>query len=392
MIFFNAIGQVSALGENTAALRGNLRSGLVPPWEMDDTFLVDHRAVPVGAIKAPLPAIPPRHREHGSRNNRLALAALEQIREEVEDAIRRFGAKRIGVIMGTSTSGISDGESALAHFQRHGEWPEIFFYRQQEFGDTSDFLSKFLGVEGVSYTISTACSSSARAIISAARLIRAGVIDAAITGGADSLCRMTLNGFNSLEALSMTGCAPFSKNRDGITIGESAVLFLLSKSPASVALRGIGESSDGYHMSAPHPDGIGAEKAIRQALREANVEPSGIGYLNLHGTGTPLNDKMESKAVSRVFGSETPCSSTKHLTGHTLGACGALELAICCALLDDASLSLPSQVFTRENPLDETLAPIGLVTKPNQKLETGLALSNSFAFGGNNVSLCVGRA
>jgi 3-oxoacyl-[acyl-carrier-protein] synthase-1 len=359
---------------------------------MDDTFLVDHRAVPVGAIKAPLPAIPPRHREHGSRNNRLALAALEQIREEVEDAIRRFGAKRIGVIMGTSTSGISDGESALAHFQRHGEWPEIFFYRQQEFGDTSDFLSKFLGVEGVSYTISTACSSSARAIISAARLIRAGVIDAAITGGADSLCRMTLNGFNSLEALSMTGCAPFSKNRDGITIGESAVLFLLSKSPASVALRGIGESSDGYHMSAPHPDGIGAEKAIRQALREANVEPSGIGYLNLHGTGTPLNDKMESKAVSRVFGSETPCSSTKHLTGHTLGACGALELAICCALLDDASLSLPSQVFTRENPLDETLAPIGLVTKPNQKLETGLALSNSFAFGGNNVSLCVGRA
>ncbi|MDR2862760.1 MAG: beta-ketoacyl-[acyl-carrier-protein] synthase family protein, partial [Puniceicoccales bacterium] len=360
-------------------------------WQPCTDWLTDGKSTPVGAVSAPLPEIPPHFARHNSRNNRLLLAALAQIRPAVDSALARYGAARIGIIMGTSNSGIDEGGLAIARHRADGVFPEGYFYQQQELGDPAAFLGAYLGTEGPCYTISTACSSSSRAIISARRLISAGVVDAVIAGGADALCRMTLNGFHSLEALSLTGCRPFAANRDGITIGEAAALVLLSREPAPVALLGTGESSDAYHASAPHPDGIGAEAAMRQALDDARLAPGDIGYINFHGTGTPLNDSMESIATHRIFGTGVPCSSTKHLTGHTLGTCGVTEAALCHLLLTDPGVPLPPQDFS-QGERDATLAPVALVDTPGQALGKPRILSNSFAFGGNNACLLIGAA
>ncbi|MBP9642537.1 MAG: beta-ketoacyl-ACP synthase, partial [Budvicia sp.] len=207
-------------------------------------------------------------------------------------------------------------------------------------------------------------------------------------GGADSLCRMAINGFDSLESISYQRCMPFAQQRDGINIGESAGLILLSREPAKVALLGSGESSDAWHMSAPHPEGIGAERAMRMALEQANFEPEQVGYINLHGTATPLNDVAEAQAVNRVFGAATPCSSTKHLTGHTLGAAGVTEAALSWLILD-RDLTLPIQDFS-VSVKDPTIADINLLTAP-QKLAKKAIISNSFAFGGNNACLLLGE-
>ena len=198
----------------------------------------------------------------------------------------------------------------------------------------AEFAARYLGLTGPRYTISTACSSSANAFARRARLLAAGRCDAAVVGGADSLCRLTLNGFDALESLSPELCNPFSRNRRGINIGEGACVFLVTRTPSAVRLCGVGESSDGYHMSAPDPDGRGAEIAIRAALAQAGLQPADVGYVNLHGTATLKNDEMESRVVARVFGTATPCGSTKSLIGHTLGAAGAQELGLCWLLLD----------------------------------------------------------
>lgn len=389
MIFLQAVGSISTLGSSQRKLHDSLHSGIVPAWSVFPDVLPEGKSAPVGAITTTLPVIPPDWEKHRSRNNRLLLAALAQIQPAMDALQNRFPPHRIGVILGTSTSGIAEGEIAVAHHERHGRTPPDYHYQQQELGDPALFLSAWLGLSGPAYTISTACSSSARAFISARRLIQAGVIDAAVVGGADSLCRMTLNGFHSLSALSLSGCRPFAANRDGIVIGEGAALFLLARDPAPVALLGCGESSDAHHMSAPHPDGRGAESAMRQALAEARLSPSDIGYLNLHGTATPQNDAMESAAVYRVFQSDVPCSSTKHLTGHTLGACGAVEAAICHALLTDGSLPLPAQDFSAA-PRDSSLPSIDLIQNRETFLGARAILSSNFAFGGNNACLLFG--
>nr|MBP9678449.1 beta-ketoacyl-ACP synthase [Aeromonas sp.] len=237
------------------------------------------------------------------------------------------------------------------------------------------------------YTLSTACSSSARAFISGQRMLAAGLVDAVLVGGADSLCGLTLNGFDSLESLSGTLCQPFDNGRQGINIGEGAALFLLSRQPAPLALLGVGESSDAWHISAPHPDGVGAEAAMGMALAQAGLTPEQVGYINLHGTATRLNDAMESQAVYRLFGDRVPCSSTKPLTGHVLGAAGAIEAALACLLLERALPLPPQRVMTG----DPALAPIRLVSGTTP-LATPRILSNSFAFGGNNVSLLFGKS
>jgi 3-oxoacyl-[acyl-carrier-protein] synthase-1 len=296
-------------------------------------------------------------------------------------------------VLGTSTAGIGEAELAIAAARRGEVIPPAFDYRQQELGSPSEFLSRYLGLEGPAYTLSTACSSSARAFISGQRMLAAGLVDAVLVGGADSLCGLTLNGFDSLESLSGTLCQPFDNGRQGINIGEGAALFLLSRTPAPLALLGVGESSDAWHISAPHPDGVGAEAAMQMALAQAGVTPEQVGYINLHGTATRLNDAMESQAVHRLFGDKVPCSSTKALTGHTLGAAGAIEAALACLLLERA-LPLPPQ---RALPLppqrvmtpDPALAPIRLVSNETL-LAAPRVLSNSFAFGGNNVSLLFG--
>ncbi|MFS7251948.1 beta-ketoacyl-[acyl-carrier-protein] synthase family protein [Rahnella rivi] len=388
MIYFSAVGMVNALGNDLVQIAQNLTAGTAPGMSLQEGWLTENRPVWLGAVTGDLPAIPGDLMAHRSRNNQLLLAALAQIESQVSAAIAQYGKDRVAVIMGTSTSGIAEGEEAVRYLHQHGEFPPGFDYRQQELGDPSQFMAELLDLSGPAYTLSTACSSSARAIISGKRLIEAGLVDAAIVGGADSLCRMPVNGFNSLESLSHGRCAPFGQGRDGINIGEASALILLTREPAEVALLGVGESSDAWHMSAPHPEGLGAERAITMALKMAGLTASDVGYINAHGTATSLNDQVEAAVIHRLFGNSTPCSSTKHLTGHTLGAAGATEAALSWLILTQA-LHLPHQDFSQISR-DVSLPDIWLATT-GQPLARPVILSNSFAFGGNNASILIGR-
>ena len=388
MIYFSAVGMVNALGNDLVQIAQNLTAGTAPGMSLQEGWLTENRPVWLGTVTGDLPAIPGDLMAHRSRNNQLLLAALAQIESQVRAAIAQYGKDRVAVIMGTSTSGIAEGEEAVRYLHQHGEFPPGFDYRQQELGDPSQFMAELLDLSGPAYTLSTACSSSARAIISGKRLIEAGLVDAAIVGGADSLCRMPVNGFNSLESLSHGRCAPFGQGRDGINIGEASALILLTREPAEVALLGVGESSDAWHMSAPHPEGLGAERAITMALKMAGLTASDVGYINAHGTATPLNDQVEAAVIHRLFGNSTPCSSTKHLTGHTLGAAGATEAALSWLILTQA-LHLPHQDFSQISR-DVSLPDIWLATT-GQPLARPVILSNSFAFGGNNASILIGR-
>ncbi len=259
-------------------------------------------------------------------------------------------------------------------------------------GGTAQFIARELKVHGPVYGISTACSSGAKALAAARRLIRAGICDAVIAGGVDTLCRLTVNGFSSLEAVSDTPCNPFSQNRNGINIGEGGALFLVSGERSGIELAGVGEGSDAHHISAPDPTGSGAMRCMSAAIKDAAVTPSEVGYVNLHGTGTELNDQMESLAMYEVFGGKTLCSSTKSFTGHTLGAAGAVEAGICWLVLSEEGRGvLPVHLW--DGVYDPALPRLNLVDE-NSVLNDPLryALSNSFAFGGNNISLLLGNS
>lgn len=382
MIYISAFGMVNALGNSLEQITAQLTSGHAPGMQPREGWLQQGKTCWLGEVPGELPAVPVALAVHDTRNNQLLLAALAQIRPAVDDAIARFGRERVAVVLGTSTSGVDEGDR-----QVDGGLPG-YDYRMQELGDPSRFLAHHLELDGPAYTISTACSSSARALISGQRLIEAGLVDVALVGGADSLSRMPINGFASLDSLSERQCAPFSAERDGISIGEAGALLLLTREAQPLALLGAGESSDAWHMSAPHPEGIGAEQAMKMALKQAELQPQDIGYINLHGTATPLNDQVESGVIHRLFGDRVPCSSTKHLTGHTLGAAGATEAAL-AALIVQQNLALPAQDFSATT-LDSTLPVCGLLTSP-QPLARPIIASNSFAFGGNNTCLIVGK-
>lgn len=326
------------------------------------------------------------------RNNRLARLGLAQdgFGAAVRVARDRYGPDRIGVFIGTSTSGIGATESAYR--QRDpitGSLPERFDYQHtHNVFSVADFTRRWLGLSGVAMAISTACSSSAKAFASAWRQMRAGFCDAAVIGGVDSLCLTTLYGFNALGLASTQPCRPWDTERDGLNVGEAAGFALLEwaePGDARVLLLGYGESSDAYHMTAAHPEGAGAALAMQQALARAEVAPEQVDYINLHGTATPLNDAAEDRAVVRVFGSDTPCSSTKGWTGHTLGAAGITE-AVFVALCLEHGL-IPGTLNTRQR--DPKLGA-GVVLN-NQERPLRMALSNSFGFGGTNCSLLFGR-
>lgn len=387
MIYISAVGMINALGRSNAEIAANLTRGVAPGMQRREGWLYDVPDAMLGGVEGELPAISDEFSAHRTRNNQLLLAALAQIQPTVDEAITHVGRDRVAVVLGTSTSGLDEGDQ---HVNRalNGQPPAGWQYAQQELGDPSRFLSHWLALDGPAFTLSTACSSSARAIISGRRLIEAGLADVAIVGGADTLSRMPVNGFHSLESFSPSLCQPFAQDRGGITIGEGAALMVLTREPQPLTLLGIGESSDAYHISAPHPQGEGAIRAIGQALREAGMTPADVGYINLHGTATPLNDQIESRVVNQLFGETTPCSSTKHLTGHTLGAAGITEAAL-CALILQQDLPLPPQDFSR-SPLDPALPPCGVLTIA-QPLARPVILSNSFAFGGNNASILLGR-
>jgi 3-oxoacyl-[acyl-carrier-protein] synthase-1 len=394
--YLNALGLVNALGNGCGEIGRRLLAGDGTGMVLETGWLAAGGEALVGRVMGELPGVPEQLARYDCRNNRLLLAALAQIADVVEQAIGRYGRTRIGVVLGTSTSGIREGEAAITDLDRDGAMPAGFDYAAQEIGTAAPFLARHLGLLGPAYTVSTACTSSAKALVSARLLLAAGVCDAVLAGGVDSLCRLTVSGFTALESVSPERCNPMSANRRGINVGEGAALFLMTREATPgdtpIALQGCGESSDAHHISAPHPDGLGAERAMRAALDDAGMSPADIAYVNLHGTATPLNDEMESRAMARVFPGDTPCSSTKPLTGHTLGAAGASEAGFCWLALRDDNRRLPPHLW--DGVADPALPPLHLV-KPGERMRQDgkrVVMSNGFAFGGSNVSLILGDA
>jgi 3-oxoacyl-[acyl-carrier-protein] synthase-1 len=388
MPYLNECGIVCSLGDSHDKIKTRLFEQASSGVSVTQDWSA--RPLPLGCVDGPLVDMRDWPPAQCSRNNQLALTALQQIRAAVDAAIARYGAHRVGVVVGTSTSGIAGTETALRHRATHGALPDSFHYEQQEMGSPAAMLAMALGISGPAYVHSSACSSSAKAMASAARLINMGLCDAVLTGGVDSLCAFTVAGFSALESVSDTQCNPLSVNRKGINIGEGAALFLMSREPARVALRGWGESSDGHHMSAPDPSGSGARLAIAQALKRAGVEAADIDYINLHGTATLQNDAMESRVIHELFGDRVAVSSTKPFTGHALGAAAAIEAALCWLAMQNEEGRLPPHLW--DGVSDPALPKLN-VAIPGAVLGRPLrwALSNSFAFGGSNATLVLGR-
>ena len=386
-----ALGIVTPLGcgvaENRAGLIAGDRRGIIPR----DDLVADARRY-FGVVTASLPPLPPDLARYDCRNNRIALLALREIHDALAAAKQAYGPRRIAVVMGSSTSGFEEAERAFVSRAASGALPPQFDLAQLEFGGLSDFVAAAAAVTGPAYAISTACSSGAKALVSARALLQLDLCDAVIVGGVDTLCRFTANGFASLSAMSAGLTNPMSNNRDGLNLGEGGALFLMTREVGGVQLLGAGESSDAHHMSAPHPQGAGARAAMAAALADARLAPEAIAYLNLHGTGTPLNDASESMAVAALFGLALPCSSTKPLTGHTLGASGAIEAGFLWLLLTGDRRAVPLPPHRFDGVRDDDLAALRLVGEGERlELAGGQALmSNSFGFGGSNCSLVLG--
>lgn len=383
---------INSLGGGADAVLLGLRekrSGLAP-CDFDtaaiDTYIGRVRGLEDFSVRSDLA-------DFDCRNNRLVQRCFGQdgFEERVAEARGRYGPGRIGVFLGTSTSGIHATE--LAYRRRDpqtGALPSDYHYAEtQNAFSLGEFVRRYSGLNGPAFVVSSACSSTAKVFGNAARMIAAGVCDAAVVGGADSLCLTTLYGFHSLELTSRGPCRPYDAERDGISIGEGAGFALIEKADRAVSgtalLLGVGESSDAYHMSTPHPEGVGAKLAMRQALESAALQPSDIDYVNLHGTATKTNDASEDRAVVEVFGPDTPCSSTKGSTGHLLGAAGITEAII--SILAIRNDFMPGSANTKE--VDPALKCRYLL----DSREAGVrrVLTNSFGFGGSNCSLILGR-
>ncbi|MDQ8022722.1 MAG: beta-ketoacyl-ACP synthase [Moraxellaceae bacterium] len=387
-VFLNTVGLLCALGDSTETVRENLFAGHAPGMRSTDAFSPG-RPLTLGTVSATLPTLDDQPLPLRGRNNALLALAFAQIETAYRQLAQGIAPERIAVILGTSTSSISQTEYALPYKAEHGDWPADYHYAHHELGTPATFIAHLSGARGPAYAISTACSSSARALATGARMLRAGMADLVIAGGADSLCHFTVAGFSALESVSAERCNPFSANRHGINIGEGAALFVMSREPGPVALGGWGESSDAHHISAPEPTGRGAHEAVRQALQRAGLDATQLDYINCHGTATPLNDAME----SRVFGElcpQVPASSTKALTGHTLGAAGAVEAALCWLTLTDAQHRLPPNLW--DGQADSELPALNLVAVGDRATQpVRNVLSTSFAFGGNNAALVLSR-
>lgn len=383
-----AMTVTSALGTGRAATRAALharRGGLAPC-----TLPGMPQGIWTGRIADA--ELPPIEGPFDCRNNRIAEAALraDGFADAVLAARERHGAARVAVILGTSTSGIEQTEQAYAHRDAQGALPACLdFARTHDLHSLPRYVRARLGLRGPALSISTACTSGALTLLEAARMIAVGVADAVVAGGADSLCRLTLHGFASLELLSRGACRPCAEDRDGICIGEAAGLVLLERAgpgdAGAIGLLGAGASSDGHHMSSPHPEGIGAVTAMRAALASAGIGAGDIDCIAMHGTGTRANDAMEDRAIAQVFGDHVPASSTKGYTGHTLGASGALEAVMAALCIEDGlipgclNIDAADPGFASRIVVDNRVARVDRVLK------------NAFGFGGSNVSLVIGR-
>lgn len=390
MTAITAITSVSAAGRGAAELLASLRgrrSGLRP----DDFSGAPGWIGRVAGIEAH--GMPAGFERFDCRNNRLADMALETdgFAAAVASAREFYGAHRVAVVLGTSTSGVLSAEDAFAGRDAEGRLPADFRYAEtQDLFSAADYVRTRLGLTGPAMVVSVACASSARAFVDARQWMAAGVCDAAVVGGVDTLCRLTLRGFAALDLVSPEPCRPGDAERSGISIGEAAGFALLerpgARGPAVLTLLGAGCSSDGHHMSAPHPEGAGAAAAMRGALADAGLEAGEVDYVNLHGTGTRANDAAEDLATVAVFGTDVACSSTKGWTGHTLGACGALEAAVAAASIGDGLL--PGALGVR---VADPAFRARLLTE-NVAGRVRRVLSSSFGFGGVNCALVFGAA
>ena len=385
---------VNCLGAGSRAVADAMRdrrSGLAP-CDFETVALDTH----IGRVHG-LEALPVRSDlgAYDCRNNRLAQLGIELdgFAGAVTQARDRYGAARIGVFVGTSTSGILETE--LAYRRRDpvtGALPRDYRYTQtHNTFSLADFVRRFLGLQGPAIVVSSACSSTAKVFGNAARMIAAGACDAAVVGGVDSLCLTTLYGFHSLELTSRGPCRPFDAERDGLSIGEGAGFALLERVEArpgagATRLLGIGDSCDAYHMSTPHPEGLGARLAMQRALASAGLTPADIDYVNLHGTATRANDAAEDRSVWELFGDGIPCSSTKGATGHLLGAAGITEIIISILAIEHGLM--PGSAHTRR--VDPAMRSNYLMETRDARVRR--VLSNSFGFGGSNCSVVLGAA
>ncbi len=368
------------------------QSGLTP-CDFEGTTLPTYMGMVDGLDNL---SLAPDLRHFDCRNNRLAMLGLQQddFENHIAHARQQYGAHRIAVLIGTSTSGILETEHAYQNRDHEtGRLPSTFIPRcryTQEVFSVAHFIRDYLQLTGPAVVISTACSSSAKVFATASRYIQTGLCDAAIVGGVDSLCQTTLYGFSSLQLTAAGPCRPCDQNRDGLTIGEAAAFVFLEKlsiqeTPSSSILLGYGESSDAYHMSHPHPTGQGAIMAMEASLKSSHLSPSDIDFIHLHGTATKANDQTEDQAIAALFQSQTPCSSTKGWTGHTLGAAGAVE-----AVIGDLCLQhsfLPGCLNTAQ--VDSTFSSHILLKSQEQPIQN--IMSNFFGFGGNNCTLIIGK-
>jgi len=386
------LGIICSLGTDKNTVLKNLTSPTDEEFlSLNTRLLVNGEPLYVGQVNAELPSMDNEKSHFNSRNNQLALAALIQIMPAIERLKAQKESARIGVVIGTSTSGILEGEQARKSWLATGNMPKAFRYSSQEMIAPAQFIASKLAAKGPVYSISTACSSSAKALHSAQMILESDLADIVICGGVDTLSQLPSNGFKSLESTAKSYCNPFGNERDGINIGEGAALFVMSKTQDDIKLLSVGESSDAYHVSAPDPEGVGALSSMKQAAENANISAEQLDYLNLHGTGTPKNDDMEAKAVSEFCQQEVLAGSTKRFTGHTLGAAGAIEAGLTWLLLSKEN----TKRLIPENKNNGNIDP----TLNNFKVSSGetvdslsLCLSNSFAFGGSNISLILGTS
>lgn len=401
-LFLSQPGILSSIGDSLSQHIQTLLEGSDSPLTFSNKHFQENglqgKYNTLGEVNTPLRAFPADlPQKHHSRNNQLLWHSLEQIEPTIQQAISRFGRHRIAVVIGTSTTGVDENLPVFKYAAEHEDWSGAEFNQQQQyFSAPADFIAHQYGLTNLIYGISTACTSGAKALISAARLLNANLCDAVICGGVDTLSLLTLVGFNSLSVLSAEQTNPFSANRQGINLGEGSAVFVMSKEKLddhNVALLGYGASSDAYHMSSPHPEGEGAIKAFQDALNLAKLAPEAINWVNLHGTGTIHNDQMEALAIHHIFGHDTPCTTTKPYTGHTLGAAGAIEAAILWGMIDrtfNPTGKLPAQLWDKQ--ADEKMPPIAITDHTSHwASERRIGASSSFAFGGNNSVLILGE-
>jgi len=378
----------NALGDGVAEVRQALfegRSGLGPP---PPGFFEDSIALYCGRLDVEFEPLPEAWSSYDIRQSRMTRHILAPIEDAVRAAVERWGGDRVAAVQGTSTGGIRGAEQAFFYNKEHGHTPDDFdIERQHALHAATEAMAGDVGITGPVWVVSTACSSSGKVFASAKRLLDMGLVDAVLVGGVDTLCHTTLRGFHSLGLLADEPCRPFSAERRGINLGEGGAMLLLEREGSGPAwLLGVGESCDAYHMTAPHPDGAGALAAMQQALVMAGVQAGEISHINAHGTGTPLNDPAESKAIQTLFGTRVPVVASKAYTGHTLGAAGATEAALSVLAIDEGWV--PASLYS--TPRDPEVK-INVLTERTE-LESRFVLSNSFAFGGNNVSVLFGSA